>query len=101
MFAMQGLELLGQAGPALQMGARERAIYLHKLAEAKQAQDPGVKEEEEATLAGNNLAALRSWFRQVRPWILYTQEKLTAVACSGSWLWVVKLEIQQSWSESQ
>ncbi len=48
----------------MQMGARERAIYLRKLAEAKQAQDAGVKEEEEATLAGNNIAALRSWFQQ-------------------------------------
>ena len=63
---MQGLELLGQAAPALHMGARERAIYLRKLAEAKQAQDAGVKAEEEATLAGNNVPALRSWFRQVR-----------------------------------
>lgn len=49
----------------MQMGPRERALYLRRLAAAKQAQEAGVKEEEDATLAGNNIAALRSWFRQV------------------------------------
>ena len=47
------------------MGARERAIYLGQLSAAKKRGDPDVKAEEEATLAGSTLAALRSWFRQV------------------------------------
>ena len=47
------------------MGARERAIYLNQLTAAKKRGDPDVKAEEEATLAGSTLAAIRSWFRQV------------------------------------
>ena len=57
--------MLGDAAPAMQMGARERAIYLGQLSAAKKRGDPDVKAEEEATLAGSTLAALRSWFRQV------------------------------------
>ena len=54
----------------MQMGARERAVYLRQLSTAKQSGDPGVKEEEEATLAGNNIAALRAWIRQASGYLL-------------------------------
>lgn len=57
--------MLQGAAPAMQMGARERAVYLRQLSSAKQSGNAGVKEEEEATLAGSNVAALRSWVRQV------------------------------------
>lgn len=71
---MQGLKLLQGAAPAMQMGARERAVYLRKAPHMKSWEDEGVKEEEEATLTGNNIAALRAWVRQV----------LLRFACSAS-----------------
>jgi hypothetical protein len=64
---VQGLAVLEEAAPAMQMGARERAVYLGQLSTAKMLGDADVKAEEEATLAGSNIAALRSWFRQVPP----------------------------------
>lgn len=58
--------MLGEAAAALRMGARERALYLRQLVKGRQAGDADILEEEDATIAGNNVAALRSWFRLVR-----------------------------------
>ena len=60
----QGEALLQEAAGALQMGARERAMYLRQK-RGKASGDAAITEEEEATIAGNNVAALRSWIRQV------------------------------------
>ena len=59
--------MLQGAAAAMQMGARERAVYLRRVPHMGNWEDKGVKEEEEATLTGNNIAALRAWVRQVRP----------------------------------
>ena len=64
-WASQGTALLGEAGAAMQMGARERANYLRHLVAGRQAGEADILEEDEATLAGSNVAALRSWIRTV------------------------------------
>ena len=51
----------------MQMGARERANYLRHLVAGRQAGEADILEEDEATLAGSNVAALRSWVRTVIP----------------------------------
>lgn len=63
---MQGAALLQEAAPAVQMGPRERAIYLRQLTKGRQTGDVAILEEEGATIAGSNVAALRSWLRVVR-----------------------------------
>ena len=62
---LQGAALLGEAAAAMQMGARERANYLRHLVAGRQAGEADILEEDEATLAGSNVAALRSWVRTV------------------------------------